>query len=155
MVGAGVLAILALVAAFAYYYWQLSSHGLHTAFQEGEKLKAVNLAESGLNYAVAFLNDAYYRRTWPVRSPSLEYPKIRKEFENGSFIIDSMEPLRKVRLSDSVLDREYSRLPYRNSFGKQSGYYDIYRVNITARMKSSGVTVRLEAFVKTIQLEGT
>ncbi|MDD2716232.1 MAG: hypothetical protein PHW04_10080 [Candidatus Wallbacteria bacterium] len=153
LMGLAVIVVLALAAAIALIYWKMSSQDLFMVFREGEKLKAVNLAESGLNYAVEMLNESYYSGKWPVQSPGPSHPKVRKEFENGSFTIEDIHPARELPLDGRIMDKFFFHQPYRNGYGTISGFYDIYSVTVVARMNASGVSVKLSSLVKTIQLE--
>jgi len=148
-----VIVIFTLIAAFSYVYWTLSSQELFMIFRQGDKIKASTLAESGLDYAEALLRSSYAKGAWPVVSPSLTFPKIVKKFDNGYFEIVKIAPLKKLSLKDSTIEKNYNHLIYRDSYGKSLGFYDIYEVIVKAKMKSTGITVTLKSYLKTIQLE--
>jgi len=148
-----VIIIFAIIAAFSYVYWNLSSQELYMIFREGDKIKATTLAESGVNYAKSMLNANFLKGQWPVISPSIKYPKIKKKFDNGYFEIKKISPLHRLKLKDSTIEKNYLHQIYRDAYGRKLGFYDIYEVIVLAKINNSGVSVTLKSYIKTIHLE--
>lgn len=148
-----VIIIFAIIAAFSYVYWNLSSQELYMIFREGDKIKATTLAESGVIYAESLLDANFLEGKWPVISPSIKYPKIVKKFDNGYFEILKIAPLNRLKLKNSTIEKNYFHQIYRDTYGRKLGFYDIYEVIVLAKIKNSGVSVTLKSYIKTIQLE--